>query len=68
MGCVNEANEIAELHSLGVDVSKTNDLNSKEELHALAENIKGSMYQDYKLAFSEEGDMHKAEAESTVKI
>ena len=68
MGYEDKANEVAELHSLGVDASKTNNLNSKEELQELAENIKGSMYQDYKLAFSEKGDRHKAEAESTVKI
>ena len=60
--------ELAELRSLGVDPRKKNELNDKEELHELAENIKESMYQDYKLAYSEKGDKYKAEAESTVKI
>lgn len=45
-----------------------NDLNDTEELRELAENIKQSMYQDYKLAYSEKGDRHKAEAESTVTL
>jgi hypothetical protein len=41
---------------------------SKEELEKLADNIKQAMIQDYKLAYSEKGDAHKEEAESTVTV
>jgi hypothetical protein len=56
-----------ELSSLGIEPKQNNELNDKVELQNLAEGIKQSMYQDYKTAFSKDGDNHKEEAESTVK-
>jgi hypothetical protein len=40
----------------------------KEELDKLAEIIKQAMFQDYKVAYSEEGDTHKEEALSTLTV
>jgi hypothetical protein len=61
-----------ELYSLGISVpklKKKEELNgNKEELENLADNIKEVMFEDYKLAYSEEGDAHKEEAESTVTV
>jgi hypothetical protein len=62
-----------ELHSLGILEPKRNkkedDLNdNKEELQNLADNIKQAMFEDYKLAYSDKGDAHKEEAESTVTV
>ncbi len=44
---------IDELRSLGVSAKKTNSLNDSKELHDLADNIKQTMYQDYKKAYAE---------------
>lgn len=63
-----------ELHSLGILEPKgkkkeDDDLNdNKEELQKLADNIKQAMFEDYKLAYSDKGDAHKEEAESTVTV
>ena len=62
-----------ELHSLGIlepkRKKKEDDLNdNKEELQNLADNIKQAMFEDYKLAYSDKGDAHKEEAESTVTV
>jgi hypothetical protein len=60
-----------ELHSLGIvdPKRKKKELNDdKEELENLADVIKQAMFQDYKLAYSEEGDSHKEEAQSTVTV
>jgi hypothetical protein len=60
-----------ELHSLGiVDPKRKNKelKDNKEELENLADNIKQAMFQDYKLAYSEKGDAHTEEAESTVTV
>ena len=60
-----------ELHSLGIiePKRKKKELNdNKEELESLADNIKQAMFQDYKLAYSDKGDSHKEEAESTVTV
>jgi len=57
-----------ELKSLGVEPKKKNQLNDNEELQNLSDNIKQAMFQDYKVAYSEQGDLHKEEAESTVTI
>ena len=60
-----------ELHSLGIvdPKRKKQELkDNKEELENLADNIKQAMFQDYKLAYSEKGDAHKEEAESTVTV
>jgi hypothetical protein len=42
-----------ELNSLGIVPNKINELNNKEEISALSENIKQILYQDYKTAYSE---------------
>jgi hypothetical protein len=57
-----------ELKSLGVEPKGKNQLNDKEELEDLADNIKQAMFQDYKVAYGEKGDSHKEEAQSTVTV
>jgi hypothetical protein len=57
-----------ELHSLGIKQKEKKEINNKEENENLADNIKQSMFQDYKIAYSEKGDTHKEEAKSTVTI
>jgi hypothetical protein len=59
-----------ELDSLGIEPKQKEELNdnNKEELENLADIIKQSMFQDYKVAYDEEGDAHKEEAESTVTV
>jgi hypothetical protein len=57
-----------ELKSLGIEPKRKDQLNDNEELQSLSDNIKQAMFQDYKIAYSEKGDMHKEEAESTVTI
>ncbi|MDQ3903074.1 MAG: hypothetical protein M3247_05500 [Thermoproteota archaeon] len=42
--------------------------NKAEELEHLADNIKQAMFEDYKLAYSDKGDTHKEEAQSTVTV
>jgi hypothetical protein len=37
-----------ELNSLGIEPKRDNELNNKDELEALVENIKQTYYQDYK--------------------
>jgi hypothetical protein len=46
---------IEELRSLGVSAKKTNSLNNARELQDLADNIKQTMYQDYKSAYTDAG-------------
>ncbi len=58
----------SELDSLGIEPKQKNELNDKEELENLADIIKQAMFQDYKIAYSEKGDMHKEEAQSTVTV
>jgi hypothetical protein len=60
-----------ELYSLGVLEPKRKKKeeevkDNKAELENLADLIKQSMFEDYRLAYSEEGGTHKEEAESTV--
>jgi hypothetical protein len=43
-----------ELQSLGIELKQKMEPNDKEELEALAENIKQVYYQDYKSAFNHE--------------
>ena len=43
-----------ELESLGISVKKTNELNDKEEVSNLTENIKQTLYQDYKTLYNNE--------------
>lgn len=57
-----------ELDSLGVEPKQKKELNDDEELENLADIIKQAMFQDYKIAYSEKGDAHKEEAESTVTV
>jgi hypothetical protein len=62
-----------ELYSLGIlerRLKKKGEevKDNKVELENLADIIKQSMFEDYKLAYSEEGDAHKEEAQSTVTI
>jgi hypothetical protein len=62
-----------ELYSLGVLEPKRKKKeeevrDNKAELENLANTIKQSMFEDYRLAYSEEGDAHKEEAESTVTV
>jgi hypothetical protein len=57
-----------ELDSLGIEPKQKELNDDKEELENLADNIKQSMFEDYKIAYSEEGDTHKEEAESTVTV
>ncbi len=58
-----------ELDSLGIEQKQKKDLDdNKEELENLSDIIKQAMFQDYKVAYSEEGDAHKEEAESTVTV
>lgn len=58
----------AELRSLGIEPNRENELNDKEELQNLADNVKLSMYQDYKTAYSKNGDQFKDEAKSTLSV
>ena len=42
-----------ELESLGVSPNKTNQLNDKKEISNLAENIKQTLYHEYKIVYNE---------------
>jgi hypothetical protein len=57
-----------ELDSLGIEPKRKNHLNDNEELQNLSDNIKQAMFQDYKMAYSEKGNAHKEEAESTLTV
>jgi hypothetical protein len=57
-----------ELDSLGIEPKQKKELNDDEELENLADIIKQAMFQDYKVAYSEEGDFQKEEAKSTVTL
>jgi hypothetical protein len=57
-----------ELRSLGIEPKRHNELNDDEELEQLADIIKLSMYQDYKMAYSMNGDKHEEEAQSTINV
>jgi hypothetical protein len=57
-----------ELHSLGIEPKQKKEVPDKEELEKLADIIKQAMFQDYKVAYSEEGDAHKEEALSTLTV
>jgi hypothetical protein len=60
-----------ELQSLGIvnPKQKKKEINDDdEELENLADIIKQAMFQDYKIAYSEKGDIYKEEAESTVTV
>jgi hypothetical protein len=57
-----------ELNSLGIEPKQKTELNDDDELENLADIIKEAMFQDYKVAYSEKGDAHKEEAQSTVTV
>jgi hypothetical protein len=63
-----------ELYSLGISEPKLKKKEEEEvkdnkaELENLSDIIKEAMFEDYKLAYSEEGEAHKEEAESTVTV
>lgn len=38
---------------MGVDAKTRNDLNDEKELHDMTDNIKRSLYQEYKKAYAE---------------
>ena len=57
-----------ELESIGVEPKRKKQLNDKEELQKLSNNIKQTMFQDYKVAYREQGDVCKEEATSTVTV
>jgi hypothetical protein len=48
-----------ELHSLGIKPKQSKEIKDKEELENLSDNIKQAMFQDYKLAYSEQGEEYK---------
>jgi hypothetical protein len=56
-----------ELKSLGIEPKQKNELNNREELESLADNLKQSMYQDYKTAYNEQGNNPDEGTESTPK-
>ncbi len=47
---------LSELESLGIEPKRKNELNDREELQALAENIKEVYYQDYKTIYGDKVD------------
>ena len=57
-----------ELDSLGIESKQKKELNDDEELENLADIIKQAMFQDYKIAYSEKGDVHEEEAKSTLTV
>ena len=57
-----------ELLSLGIEPKEKKELNDKEELQNLSDNIKQAMFQDYKLAYSDKGDARIEEVKSTVTV
>ncbi|MDQ3835339.1 MAG: hypothetical protein M3270_00175 [Thermoproteota archaeon] len=58
-----------ELGSLGIESKRGGEgLDDEGELEKLADMIKQAMFLDYKIAYSEKGDMYKEEAESTVTV
>ena len=56
-----------ELDSLGIEPKQKVELND-EELENLADIIKQAIFQDYKVAYSEKGNEHKEEVQSTITI
>lgn len=56
-----------ELKSLGIEPKRQNELNDKEELHALADIIKEVYYQDYKNAYSNIGSSSPANSRAAEK-
>lgn len=59
--------ELEDLRSLGINAKDGRLKSNRDELAALAEVIKRSMYQDYKLAYSIKGEEHEEEAKATLE-
>lgn len=59
--------ELKELASLGVKAKDGSLKVSKQELAALAEVIKKSMYQNYKLAYGDRGERYEEESKAAVE-
>lgn len=53
------ASHLKDLRSLGIEPKRTTKLNDEEELDELADNLKQSMLQDYRTAYSGMGHKHK---------
>jgi hypothetical protein len=49
-----EWNLLQELESLGVEAKRISELNDKKELETLVENIKQTLYQEYKTHYSQQ--------------
>ena len=58
----------SDLRSLGIEPTRKNELNVEAELQNLADNLKCSLYQDYKTAYGTKGDIFKEEARSTISV
>jgi len=58
----------ADLRLLGIEPIRKNELDDKDELQNLIDNVKDSMYQDYKTAYSKKSDQFKDVAKSTVDV
>lgn len=59
--------ELKEIESLGISAKDERMKSNKVELAALADILKKSMYQDYKLAYSVKGEKHEEEAKATLE-
>ena len=57
-----------DLRSLGIEPTRSCELNDQNELENLANNVKDSMFQDYKTAYGINGDQFKEEANSTISV
>jgi hypothetical protein len=63
-----QIDKIVELLSLGIHPSRISEFDIGIELEDLIESIKQSMFQDYKLAYSDKGGKLEEEAMATVSI
>lgn len=57
---------IIDLRSLGIDPKRKSELNNREELLELAENLKQSMLHDYRIAYGYKGDEYGQESKATL--
>lgn len=60
-----EGKILDDLRSLGLDPKRKSELNDQHELAELADNLKQSMLQDFKTAYSENGHKFEPESKST---
>jgi hypothetical protein len=66
MVTVEEGTGITDLRSLGINPGKMTEFNDKKELEGLADILKQSMLQDYRMAYSGIGQKYEAESKATV--